>query len=377
MSNKDSTRSVESKGKSVEIDKVKRRLAEIGWTENDMKFAWANIRPKLIPLLETNRERRLAAEREVWKAARRARLPELILGIKIHPSFRLQFNVQNLAIPSSSSKSTTTITLSHISYTLACLVVNNLYEIDSTVEEMEVTLEERREEIEALIIELKDGILSHSVDQLRSGLQARAIEITQCKYTFDTIPVTTSSFSLKRPLTYDALLTNEGMIGRYDSLRTEATVFRTPPNLDHIRLYVEAQEVAHALLVDMGKPNDSYLEMGRTNGRILFSQGRRKSQISPLQICRLCKEIPTLEEVATSQPGLLRHLRDVHRVAQPQAGEHYTPGTIAAPEIFGLGDYDSDSEDDGSVCSYCYGYHGSGWSFLGDEDRFGSEYEYD
>ncbi|KAH7332974.1 hypothetical protein B0J17DRAFT_140758 [Rhizoctonia solani] len=72
---------------------IKRRLLEMGWTKKDMKFpgwcseqftwkdlvfqpkpltnqAWAKIQPRLVPLLEVNRERRLEWERDVRKRAR-------------------------------------------------------------------------------------------------------------------------------------------------------------------------------------------------------------------------------------------------------------------------------------------------------------------
>ncbi|KDN44214.1 hypothetical protein RSAG8_05687, partial [Rhizoctonia solani AG-8 WAC10335] len=283
--------------KAARMLEIKRRLTNMGWTDEDMEFGWwssnqrpwndlvsqpkpltdriwANIQPKLIPLLQTNREERLHVERVARKVSRRARLSELIHGIKDQNSAKLQFEVRRPVPLPSGPKPTTTVTLQtpfpDFTYTLEWPVVKNLHETDSTVAEMEASFEERREEIEALVAEWQNRIQSHLANLARSGPEARGdtLRLNNIVGINDSDPfadmsgdfklllradslfyTTTSLSSMKRPRAYDTIIHTDGLIGRYDSTPMGATVPATPPKLDHIHLYTEAQEAARSLLV--------------------------------------------------------------------------------------------------------------------------------
>ncbi|CAE6467598.1 unnamed protein product [Rhizoctonia solani] len=295
--------------KTARLSEIKRRLTKKGWSEKEMEFGWwsskqrdwnalvfqpkpltdriwANIQPKLISFLETNREERLRVERDARKTSRWARLSELLMGIKTQNASKLRFEVQRQAPSSSGPKTTTTVILQapfpDFTCTLEWPVVKNLYETDSTAMEMKVKFEEHQEEIEALITEWQNKIQSHFANLVRDGseVQGAILQPTTIVCANDSDPFADMSddlklllradtlfykpslpLSLKRPLTYDTVIRTEGLMGRYNALSTGITTASTTPKLDHMRFYTEAQEIARSLLADMGKPGASYVEM--------------------------------------------------------------------------------------------------------------------
>ncbi|CAE6473821.1 unnamed protein product [Rhizoctonia solani] len=304
--------------KAARLSEIKRRLAEMGWTEKDMEFSWwssrtrdwfelvlqakpitdriwANLQPKLIPLLETNRDERLAMERETRKRGRRARLSELFLEIKKVNSPDLELQAPNPI--TRLSNTIPTIDFTHrepfpdFPHTLDWPLVQNLYETDSSVTEMEATFEENRDEIEALVTEWKDRIQAHFVNLLRDGckdqVEVLRPAIVTCDDDLDSPANISDDLKLilradslfyqtrtsdlpKRPISYGSFLFLEGLYGSHSGYLPAFP--RPPPNLDHVHWYPEAHEAARQLLADMGKPDATYPEM-KSIGNV-FACGR-------------------------------------------------------------------------------------------------------
>ncbi|KAH7332989.1 hypothetical protein B0J17DRAFT_619431 [Rhizoctonia solani] len=105
---------------------IENRLTELGWDKKDMKFTyhfpsrkdwyylveqprpltervWSNIQPKLIPILEANREARLQKEKSERQSARRLRLTNLLIEIKKSQAPVLDINVRAPTDPQESS----------------------------------------------------------------------------------------------------------------------------------------------------------------------------------------------------------------------------------------------------------------------------------
>ncbi|CAE6397249.1 unnamed protein product [Rhizoctonia solani] len=304
--------------KAARRSEIKRRLLAIGWTEEDMEFGWwssrarewielvlqpkpvtnriwANLQLKLIPLLETNREERLAMECENRKRDRRSRLSELFLEIKKNNSPDLVLKATNPITRLSSM--IPTITFAHrepfpdFPHTLDWPLVQNLYETDSSVTEMETKFEENRNEIENLVTEWKDRIQAHFVNLLRDGcnnqVELLRPAIVTCNDDFDSptnisddlkiilradsfFYQTWSSDLPKRSLSYGTILYIEGLNGSHSGY--VPALPRPAPSLDNVYWYAEAHEAARHLLADMGKPDATYLEM-KSVGNV-FACGR-------------------------------------------------------------------------------------------------------
>ncbi|CAE6469350.1 unnamed protein product [Rhizoctonia solani] len=294
--------------KAARRSEVKRRLAEMGWTETDMEFGWwalreqrdwndlvsqpkplteriwTNIQPKLIPLLEANREARLQMERDSRKSQRQLRLSELFLEIKQKDPSVLQLKAPNPVTRLTNAGSTISFTYRNpfpdLCHALHWPLVKDLYETDSTVEEMEARFEEKREEVEGLVTEWQNRIQSQVVGRLREGYtsQGETIRPTitvsnegpdplanvsddlKLLLRADSFFYDTQTFSsLKVPVSFSTMISSAGLSG---SLSAYASVIPRPvPNLDHYQWYPEAHEAARELLADMGRPDASYLEM--------------------------------------------------------------------------------------------------------------------
>ncbi|KAG8726184.1 hypothetical protein FRC11_000654, partial [Ceratobasidium sp. 423] len=292
--------------KSARRSEIKRRLADMGWTEKDMDFGWwssqqrtwydlvlqpkplteriwANLQPKLIPLLETNREERLSMERDTRRSERKNRLVDLFLDIQKKDSSVLELKAPNPVLRLSSTMPTISFThrgpFPDLAHTFDWPVVKNLYETDSSVEDMEATFEEHREEIEAMVAEWRDRIHTHLANELRDGYesQGEVLRPTIAILNNDPDPLANVSDDLKlllradsffrktvssylsQPLSYGTILSSERLNGIQSVYGSTTT--RAAPSLDNIHWHPEAHEVARGLLADLGRPDASYLEM--------------------------------------------------------------------------------------------------------------------
>ncbi|KAH7332971.1 hypothetical protein B0J17DRAFT_677073 [Rhizoctonia solani] len=294
--------------KTARRSEIKRRLAEMGWTEMDMEFGWwalreqrdwndlvsrskplteriwTNIQPKLIPLLEANREARQKMERDSRKSERQFRLSELFLDIKQKDPSVLQLKAPNPVARLSSTMATISFTyrgpFPDFCHTLDWPLIKDLYETDSTVEEMEARFEEKRQEIEGLVTQWQNRIQSQLVSRLREGYAnqgetvrpiitisndgpgplANVSDDLKLLLRADSLFHSTPTLSnLKSPLSFGTIISSAGLSG---SLSVYSSVIPRPtPNLDNIQWYSEAHEAARELLADMGRPDASYLEM--------------------------------------------------------------------------------------------------------------------
>ncbi|KDN44212.1 hypothetical protein RSAG8_05685, partial [Rhizoctonia solani AG-8 WAC10335] len=452
--------------KAARRSEIKRRLTEMGWTDEDMEFSWGSInqhawnnlvsqpkpltdrgwtsiRPKLIPLLQANREKRLNAEREARRRSRRARLSELILGIKSKNYPALEFKVQYpvairpklipllqanrekrlnaerearrrsrrarlseliLGIKSKNypalefksknypalefkvqypvpSVSLPTINISHqppfpdLVYILDWPIVNGLYETDSTVTEMEVNFEAHRAEIETLIADWASETQAHFIKMLRDGPDVQGDILRPTTIVSDDGPdpfinistdalkrllradslfyKTTTPSVLRHPLTYGSIFSGEGFVGSYMApfwpMSSQMSL-----NLDHIRLYREAQEVAREILADMGRPDASYLEM---------------KGVGPNFVCGRCHDTNSMtwEQFSTTfnRTNYMTPFKRDHRVAVFRSGAEITYNNVHNPALntdrpmvkyFSVGDADDEADDWSSrpqVCKLC------------------------
>ncbi|CAE6397280.1 unnamed protein product [Rhizoctonia solani] len=438
--------------KAARRSEIKRRLTELGWTNEDMDISWGsvnrciwddlisqpkpltdrswtNILPKLTSILGANREGRLNAERDARQRARRARLLELVLGIKSkhYPAlgFKVLYPVPSASLP--------TVNVSHqppfpdLDSTLEWSIVKRLHETDATMPEMEANFEEHREEIEALIADWATRAQEHFVKLLGGGpeVQGDILRPTTIVCDDGSDPFfnfsddlkrllradslfykTTTPSSIRQPLTYSAVFSDEGFAGSRMHPLLWTKSFRPSLDLDKFCLYREAQDVARALLADMAKPDASYLEMkgvgpnfvcGRCHvtdyltweqliqhylqqnqlcdaiqktlsslsdpGIIYnnvhdlvldtdqpmvkyFSLGDSDDDTndwsSRPQVCKLCEKLPGMREVSAFKPTMLRHLRDVHEITTPKVDKHYATKKMTRSDLFDMIHFDSD-----------------------------------
>ncbi|KAG8737125.1 hypothetical protein FRC11_002195, partial [Ceratobasidium sp. 423] len=158
-------------------------------------------------------------------------------------------------------------------------LVNKLYETDVTyIWEVEAKFEKHREEIEALVDEWRTSVQAHFVNLVEQVPDPNETipGPTLTVYDSDSDPfinlsgdlklllradsifyTTSSSESQKRPSTYSSVIFAQGLTW---SLSTVSPPSRTL-SLGNIFWYPEAHEVARAILVIMGKPDASCLEI--------------------------------------------------------------------------------------------------------------------
>ncbi|CAE6358899.1 unnamed protein product [Rhizoctonia solani] len=465
-----------SDAKMARRSEIERRLKEIGWSEKDMEFGWwstnprewhalvsqpkpitdrtwANLQPKLISLLETNRKERQAMERDERKQDRLIRLSKFFLDIKKQGSPALQLKAPNPITRLSSTIPTIEFThrgpFPSFDHTLDWPIVKNLYETDSTVAELEVKFEENRDEIEALVAEWQSRIQVRFMDVLRDGYETQSETLRPAIITSNTdLPNVSDDLkfllradslfyqapspnldSPKELLSYDTFLM-KGLNGVVAHMSGQP---RRAPDLDNIHWHPEAHEVARQLLADIGKPDATYLEM-KTIGRV-FACGKchetkarnwdemiehylEQEQVyadvqedltlssdaelaynpihSPtfltdepmitdyasktlaggygigmgrLQVCKVCKRIPSAGHVLATQSAILKHLLNVHGIAHPEFDVHY------APELFSSGLFGMDDDDD-SNDSYSGYYFSGGCQCPFHQMLGGNEYDY-
>ncbi|KEP45345.1 hypothetical protein V565_285140 [Rhizoctonia solani 123E] len=419
---------------NVRRSEIERRLGELGWTKEDIPFYWrsthyraytalvnqpkpltershftTNIKPKLIPILEANRAENLMAQRLKRKKQRQDRLSELFLEIMDQTTPTLEFQIQlpDPLVPNEGPA--TTVTFDPPFPSLTCLLnwplLKNLLEIEATVEEMETRFEDNRTQIQDYIANWITSVQTQFADQLRQdpGLRGEILQPTAV-ITDNGDPFSNLSDELKLllradslfclnsgslydcPKTYSSILINNGLTGPMSSLSCWEYL-GSPPNLNKLVLYPEARAVARMLLLNMGRPNASYIEMNAVRSsfgcgrcyeadmnweKLVHHYIRHKKLYSDIQeglsqlaiecityndthnpdvqpdrplvryqsvqaggalfahptgrleICKLCDKIRVIRgKVALSKPEMMQHLLDVHSIIQPKVNEHY------------------------------------------------------
>ncbi|QRW13327.1 hypothetical protein RhiLY_12326 [Ceratobasidium sp. AG-Ba] len=192
-------------------EEITQRLERLGWTDDDMNFyqgdnkawralvgvpkpltekIWKNLLPKLTPILEENRERNNIYNAEKRRIERRAYVDQFImnmrynehpfasilqeLGVGVPPAPNLGLLAarplsgldrrflmglkSSLALENPFPKTQTALRWD-------CL--NDLSEVDMSIQEVEAKLEERREQIQANVFEWRQEVESRLVKQLR------------------------------------------------------------------------------------------------------------------------------------------------------------------------------------------------------------------
>ncbi|KAF8682849.1 hypothetical protein RHS04_02038 [Rhizoctonia solani] len=470
--------------KEARRSEIKRRLGEMGWAEEDMNFGWwsdnprawhdlvsqpkplteriwANIRPKLIPLLEDNRERRLEMEREARRSERRRGLSRLFLQMREQSFPMLSFKAHNPMLQLSISEPV--LDVSHrdafpdFAHTLNWSIVKDIFETDATEGEMEVKFGQHRDEIRALITEWKDQVHTRLASSVRNAFEERNEPLRPTISVFNEEPDTLANISdnlklllradsffrrsglsslSKQPLGYSMILSMKDLVGSHSPYASETP--RELPTFNDIEWYPEAHEVAQKLLADLGKPDASHLEMKKVGSAFVcgrchavgsmsweaivqhyveHKQIYTKIQeaasglsergivyndvhdpelftdkpmitdyatkaletgtsivLSPVQVCKLCEDIPAATAVITIPPRMKKHLLDVHGIAEPKINEHYISRNWNN-RLPGMDDSDSDD-------SYSMGYGGcscpfhqmmGGLMYSDEEDEYGYE----
>ncbi|CAE7171393.1 unnamed protein product [Rhizoctonia solani] len=239
---------------------------------------WADLQPNLIPILDGSRAERLAKERKERGLGRQERLERFLIGIRDKLDFPLTVQVRESGIfPDSTSaypQMSNHNVFPSLGHTLAMPLVKELYQTDSTPEEMQAKLEKHREAIETLIIEWKSKVQGHFINQ--AAAHGTMLHPTLTSYDgspepFIALPDDTkrllradstfhcpfSRTSPRLPRAYTNLITFGGLSYR---LLTHELAPKSL-NLDNISWYPEAHEVAKALLTSMGKPDVSFMEI--------------------------------------------------------------------------------------------------------------------
>ncbi|CAE6535148.1 unnamed protein product [Rhizoctonia solani] len=290
--------------KEARRSEIERRVKDLGWAAKDMPSdyasehhrawnalvnqpkpltdrIWANLQPKLIPLLEARRVERLKAEHEERKSGRQRRLVELFDGIKqeVCSSLETLRGRESGIFPDSKRTYKTDYrydVFPSLGHALAWPLVKDLHETDSTPEEMEARFEKRREEVETLVNEWRTSIPAHFLNQAKAN--GTVLRPVLTSYRGGSGPFINLSDDLKRLLRADSVfyttspLGNKKIPATYSSiLDTEglSALLCTPDNapspkplsLEHMFWYPEAHEVAKTLLANLGKPDISYFEI--------------------------------------------------------------------------------------------------------------------
>ncbi|KDN34410.1 hypothetical protein RSAG8_12492, partial [Rhizoctonia solani AG-8 WAC10335] len=282
---------------------IKRRLKELGWTDEDIpsksgsehyrawnalvnqpkpltERIWENLQPKLVTLLEASRAEILAKERKKRKLARQNRLLQLLTGIKdkVYSTLTLQVREYGLFPGSirSSSRDSNHEVFPCLAHALALPLIKGLYETDWTSEEMEAKLEEHREEIEVLVNGWRSQVQTHFLSQaVAHDMILRPVLVS---YDGNPEPFITISDDIKRllradsifyttplsedqkiPSAYTSIIFSERLI--WTPQTSQKFVTPKPLNLEHIFWYPEAHEAAREILNSMSKPDVSYMEI--------------------------------------------------------------------------------------------------------------------
>ncbi|KAF8600706.1 hypothetical protein BDV93DRAFT_525280 [Ceratobasidium sp. AG-I] len=296
--------------KSERRNEIERRLIEIGWEQKDLRFGyferrewdqlveqpkplteriWTNIKPKLIPLLERNRDSRLANEKAQRKYARKMKLSQLLNNIKHTDSPLIDTDIMNPTPSSIAVLHAPIVRVSHqrlFPLTVDLLehpIMKSLDETDETALETEARFQEHREEIDSHILEWRLKIEGHMAELLRKGRKADGLE--------QVAPAPVLPVKESEPNPFDNISEDLKILLRADSLFEADCSLSTPVNyntllaapnfsvysvprerpldLARYKRHAEAQQLARILLAGMGKPDASFLELKSVGPRFM------------------------------------------------------------------------------------------------------------
>ncbi|CAE7101851.1 unnamed protein product [Rhizoctonia solani] len=469
--------------KNARRREIEDRFVKLGWDKKDMQFTynfpsrrewyslvekaqplteriWSNLQPKLIPILEANREERLQKEKSDRQSARRIRLAHLMREIKKTQAPLLDITVRSPTVPQKSSHSgksgddsqeagpssrvveaqssdaiplevssddSDISILSDITFhdifpdiedALQWPMVQELYETDTSVSKMEQNFIAGRAEIDAAIADWKTNTHTRLAEMLRRDQDVQSQPLTPRLIVQEnkTDPFANFSDDLKLLLRADSLFIGvvtrtRKIIHSYELATTQfgygiafrdgimSKPYKPPLNFGRIRAYDEARPVIRVLLAHMGLENACIAELqsvgrGYVCGRChdtkpktwedlvlhymeakevftrvqehtaklealdvtyrdvhdpdAFSDRPLVKFTSPLsgnitRACTLCTKEPISHVVRGPEERIIEHLKDVHNIAAPQLGTHYSSPHFNYPAIF---DLDSGSEFD-------------------------------
>ncbi|CAE6358917.1 unnamed protein product [Rhizoctonia solani] len=348
------------------------RMKQIGWSEEDLGFTpyspiwerwrhlveaprpltdhvWARIGPKLISLLEENREYRLTMESGNRRNMRHFLLYDLLTDIYTKGYSAITLKARNPIAQFATIDFTHRGPFPSLNHAFNWPIVRTLYGTDFTEEEMIGELDKHRDEIEALVAEWVGRIQTHFVNQLCKGYMNQAEPLRPAitmhdigqpanipdhlKYLlradsfFCRIPSHPSGWP-PEPLSYDTFIATAGL-GKFHSKDAYPELWPAP-KLDNIVWYPSAHCIAQELLFSMGRLDATYLEMMSVGPQFAYCASKAMASDSGigkslLGVCNICKLIPGAEEVVvTSPPVMLKHLLDVHGIFNPEVNYHYS-----------------------------------------------------
>ncbi|CUA78471.1 hypothetical protein RSOLAG22IIIB_07097 [Rhizoctonia solani] len=287
------------------LEEIQRRLCEAGWRYKDMNFTnswstkqqawrelvmqphpitdrgWTKLLPKLVPLLQINRDQRLQAESERRdrrlqaesigrKRSRFERLDGLLDIIRRETFPELEIKVTPQSQPASIARYRAPFP--SISQALRWPIFKSLHETDRTALEMEQVFNQHQAEITSLLIESGARIHAHLIDLVRQtyGNLPPADGIDHPELTDDLKIAlradilfynSATRYRDKNPMTYKALSPYGGVVRPY-----QYTWADPKPPLGHIALHPKARAMARSLLADMNIPDASCFEMEAYGG---------------------------------------------------------------------------------------------------------------
>ncbi|QRV82284.1 hypothetical protein RhiJN_10299 [Ceratobasidium sp. AG-Ba] len=299
---------------------VRKRLLESGWEEQDLIIhytrrqqwhvlvdqpkvltdrTWTNLQPKLISVIEANREDRLEREKEERKRARRTKFDVYLKSINEAREPIIDVQIPFLEIPgstfhSSSNTHPSTVQIKHMgifprtSDARRWDEVKGLLEEDRTVEEMEQQFNLHRPEIIRHANKWVDDIQDHLVELLRKAREedglSRDIPPALAVAPGDSPDLLeTKTLNLKILLRADSLF-ESGRLDQHLPVVYDAAVSNGYPpahrflygpplgpelglDVTKIKRHIKAQQAARMLLECIGKPNAAFLEM-KAVGRV-------------------------------------------------------------------------------------------------------------
>ncbi|KAG8754562.1 hypothetical protein FRC12_011158, partial [Ceratobasidium sp. 428] len=251
--------------------------------------AWVNLRPKLIPLLEVNREARLEREKLERKRARRTRLEAYLKTIKEERGPIVDVTVPPLAIPGSSSSSTSSsdVRIKHMGIfpnlidVLEWDQMKEFLENDTSVADMEEQVSKRLPEITRRADKWIDDTEGQLVEVLRKAHEADNLgrDIPDPSLFISggsSSPLENATGNEKILLRADSLfeLTGGGarppviydaaVLGGYTSMTylwSFTYAYDRPLDVTKLKPHAEAQKAARKILAHIGKPDATVLEM--------------------------------------------------------------------------------------------------------------------
>ncbi|QRV72002.1 hypothetical protein RhiJN_00016 [Ceratobasidium sp. AG-Ba] len=306
-------------------DDINNRLLEIGWQKEDLVFryprsrewsifvdqpkvltdrTWANLRPKLIPLLEANREDRLERERAQRKRERKARLTEYIRDLKSERQLVIDASINpqptTNSTPTTSDNTPPNVLVKHaglfpdIADALEWEEMKQLLEEDLPVEimatQVEPILPQIAEhatawihDIESRLVELirkgheEDGLGRDVPDAVFSCPKNPSTDLLQNAGSNMKILLRADSFfespktGSRVPLVYDALVLNSYPPPAFYHFSVDSQSSKSI-DMTKFKRHAAAQRTARMLLAYLGKPNATFLEM-RSAGQ-MYKCGR-------------------------------------------------------------------------------------------------------